>query len=143
MFRIKTALLACLLLVAAISSVSALGQSQDPHLSSFGEFVAVNHQQYMTGTRLHAEMTGMTNDCIYLVKQYRLSEAGNIIAYIQRYLDLYGNLLIELAKSKRIKFDTNKLHVLLKEAASTLKIRNLNKTVSSLEQILSILKTLN
>ena len=143
MFRIKTALLACLLLVAATSSVSALDQTQEPRLSSFGEFLAVNHQSAAQGAQVLAAITLRANLSIQDAKASRFSMPRIYINGIQQLLAGYGNLLIELADSKSTQIDTDQLDVLVKEAVSAVIAKNISKTVSSLEQILSILKELN
>src|SRR3990167_8030206 len=91
MFRIKTALLACLLLVAATSSVSALDQTQEPRLSSFGEFLAVNHQSAAQGAQVLAAITLRANLSIQDAKASRFSMPRIYINGIQQLLAGYGN----------------------------------------------------
>ena|SRR3990167_1929077 len=143
MFRIKTALLACLLLVAATSSVSALGQTQAAQLSSFGEFVAHGSHAGDNGASLHRALTALINACIRIVPESRFHVVEGFVGTLENLIKQHTSLLISFADSKSTQIDTDGLLTLLQEAKSALKSRDIKAAMDVFTQVSSMLKELN
>src|SRR3990167_48923 len=141
MFRIKTALLACLLLVAVASSVSALGETKDSQLASFGQFLA-DHQS-SKDSELLQELTSLTNTCIRIAPNPNFAFTDRFVSILQTKVQSSLGRIMGWAEVKNYQLDPTQLLQNLKDIRSALVARNSRSALSLLNEIRDLLRDIN
>ena len=140
MFRIKTALLACLLLVCSMCSVSALSHIQETQLTSFGEFVADDHKSSVRLAQIHSTLTHLTDNAIYYVFKLNFDEATRDLLSLMQAWKSYKKSLLALTNAKGIPFEEAGLDRKLADILTAINDGSARTAMDDLRIIQSFLK---
>ena|SRR3990167_4774324 len=113
MFRIKTALLACLLLVAGLTSVTCLSKSEISPLSNFGDFL-VNHQEEVWVT--FGRFNSTVDQILKQISNKASRRCQTVLENFATFLDQSGSDIQTAFKTKNISVDLANWKNLVKTA---------------------------
>src|SRR3990167_2573015 len=105
MFRIKTALLACLLLVCVLTSVTALGKQHIPALASFSEFAFAHGNARFVANSAMIQLLAIRKNMYK--EDIQIGRTG--VEDLGAYLKFHGPQLAELAESLNVEFSVDKI----------------------------------